>query len=253
MGASERQNSQDGGYVMKWYAALLFATTAVPMYAQARFEVASIRRAAPGATARDARMNFRGDRFEAKASTVGDILDMLNGWQLERVAGGPAWIRTDRYDIEAKAEHEIAPNDRESALMALLAERFRLEAHRETREVAGIVVRVPKIPAAIKVAASDERYSLLGDGSGNVVFKAVPMSSLTNYLSQMWASPVVDETGLKGAYDFVLATSRVDAQPGEAWGDRVRDAMEDLGFRVENRKVPLEVTVVDRCERPSEN
>lgn len=249
MGASERQNSQDGGYVMKWYAALLFATTAAPMYAQARFEVASIRRAAPGATARDARMNFRGDRFEAKASTVGDILDMLNGWQLERVAGGPAWIRTDRYEIEAKAEHEIAPNDRESALMALLAERFRLEAHRETREMPAVVLRAPRMPAGLKPAGSQEKYSIrMGDQE--VVFTAVSMPSLTNWLSQMWHEPVVDETDLKGMYDFVATISRVEPQPG---GDRLRDAFEDLGFRVENRKVPLEITVVDRCERPSEN
>jgi uncharacterized protein (TIGR03435 family) len=48
-------------------------------------------------------------------------------------------------------------------------------------------------------------------------------------------------------------SNNVDAQPGEAWGDRVRDAVIALGFKVETRKVPLELTVVDRCDRPSEN
>lgn len=238
---------------MKWYWLLLTATAATPACPQARFEVASIRPSPPGATARDARMNFRGDRFEAKASTVRDILDMLNKWELFRVVGGPVWMRADRYDIEAKADRELKPGDVEPAVMALLAERFMLESHRETREVPAIVVRAPRMPAGMKLAATDEKYSLLGDRDGNVVFKAVPMSSLTNYLSQIWAAPVVDETDLRGAYDFVLNTSSAGRPPGEIVADRVRDAIEDLGFRVENRKVPLEVTVVDRCERPTAN
>lgn len=253
MATPKRQNSRDSGQSMKWYSALLFAAAAAPACAQARFEVASVRPAAPGATARDARIGFRGDRFEAKASTVGDILDMLGGWQLYRVAGGPAWMRTDRYDIEAKADRELQPGDREPAVVALLAERFRLESHREMREAPVVVVRAPRMPAGVKLAASQEKYSIHGDGRGNVVFTAVSLPSLTNWLSQMWNAPVVDQTDLKEIYDFVLNTSLTDRPQGQLWEDRVRDAVEDLGFRVENRKVPLEITVVDRCERPSEN
>jgi uncharacterized protein (TIGR03435 family) len=219
----------------------------------ARFEVASVRPSPPGATAKDARISFRGDRFEAKAATVGDILDMLGGWQLFRVIGGPAWMRNDRYDIVAKADRELRKPDQEPALMALLADRFKLESHRETREVPGMVVRAPRMPEGLKHTRSEESYSIRPDGQGGVVFKAVSMPSLTNYLSQMWSVPVVDETELRGAYDFILITSRPVQQPEESWGDRVRDAVTDVGFRVENRRVPLEVTVVDRCERPSAN
>ena len=102
---------------------------------QAKFEVASIRPASPELTARDARNNFHGDRFEARAVTVADILDMLNGWKQFRVLGGPEWMRKDRSDIEAKAGQEIDEAGRQQAVMALLAERSHLESHRETREI----------------------------------------------------------------------------------------------------------------------
>lgn len=61
--------------------------------------------------------------------------------------------------------------------------------------------------------------------NGNVVFRAVPISSVTNYLSQMWKAPVADETELKGTYNFELATSLIESQPGINWGDRVREAV----------------------------
>ena len=87
---------------------LLMALTPAWVWAQARFDVVSIRPSPPGMTRMDSRNNFHGDRFEAKAMTVGDILDMLGGYKLFRVAGGPNWMRTDRYDIEAKAERPLA-------------------------------------------------------------------------------------------------------------------------------------------------
>ncbi|MGP8245191.1 MAG: TIGR03435 family protein [Bryobacteraceae bacterium] len=229
---------------------LLLAATAVPAWPQARFEVASIRPSQP--KARVGSINFHGDRFEAKAVRVGDILDMLNGYQLLRVVGGPDWMRTDRYDIEAKADRPLEVGDRNDAVMALLAERFQLRSHRETREMSAFVLRAPRTPAGLKQAGTDERYSMRMD-RGDFVYTAASMSTLTNRLTQMLMTPVVDETELKGTYDFELAISRVELQPGMNREDRVREAVEAMGFRLENRRIPLEVTVVDRCERPSAN
>ena len=87
--------------------------------------------------------------------------------------------------------------------------------------------------------------------AGNLLtFTAESMSAFTNYLSSVLNSPVVDQTGLAGAFDFTLNLS---ADTGESWGDRIRDAVIAVGFKVEDRKVPTEVTVVDHLERPSEN
>jgi len=88
---------------------------------------------------------------------------------------------------------------------------------------------------------------------GDFAFTAASMSTLTNRLTQMLMTPVVDETELKATYDFELAISRVESRPGMIWGERVLEAVEAIGFRTENRRIPLEVTVVDRCERPTAN
>ena len=64
---------------------------------------------------------------------------MLGGFQLFRVVGGPDWMRTDRYDIEAKADGPLELADRQQAVMTLLTERFQFVSHRERREVPGIL------------------------------------------------------------------------------------------------------------------
>lgn len=245
--------------VPRFLALIALVAALLTTSAQVRFEVASIRPSRPGAGPRDARLLFSGGSFDAEASTVGDLLDMLNGWQLDRVVGGPEWMRTDRYDIHAKADGPIPSKEasgampskeQHDALLALLADRFKLSVHRETRDLPAIVLLAPKKPAGLKPAAAGETYRFPYKASNQLVFTAEPMSALTNYLSQMWQSPVIDQTGLEGTFDFTLTLA---AEPGESWGDRVRDAILAVGFKVEYRKVPTEVTVVDRCERPSEN
>jgi uncharacterized protein (TIGR03435 family) len=177
----------------------------------------------------------------------------VNGFQLFRVVGGPPWMRTERYDIEAKSDRVLAQNEKEPAIMALLADRFKLESHKEMRDIAGFVLRAPKTMANVKPAAADEKYAIGMNDQHDVAFTAVPMNGVTNYLSQMLRAPVSDETDLKGFYDFVLALSRIDPQPNESFGDRVREAAEAAGFHLENRQIPLEVTVVDRCSPPDDN
>jgi len=225
----------------------------VPAQPQVRFDVASIRPSRPDAGPRDARVNFVGGRLDVEAYTVGDILDMLNGYRLFGVTGGPAWMRTDRYDIHAKANAEIPPEGQQGAIMALLAERFQLAAHKETREIPTIVLLAPKRPAGLKSATDGETYSIRGSQRNDVIFTAAPMSAVTNYLSQGLNSPVADQTGLAGTFDFSLELSAVDLLPGEGWHDRVREAVLAFGFKLETKNVPTEITVVDRCERPSEN
>ncbi len=231
----------------------LLALAVLPAVSQVRFEVASIRPSRPDAGPQDARIRIFGDRFDVEAATIGDILDMLNGWRLYSVTGGPAWMRTDRYDIHAKADAEIPVEGREAAIMALLGERFQLAAHKETREIRTTALLAPNRPAGLAPAADGETYSIRFSERNDPIFAAVRMPSVANYLSQMFHSPVVDKTGLEGAFDFALEPSAVDLLPGYVWSDRVREAVLAFGFKIEMKNVPTEVTVVDRCERPSEN
>ena len=221
--------------------------------AQVHFEVASIHPSRPDAGPQNTVLYLKGDRFDAEAATVSDILDKLNDVQLYRVVGGPGWMRIDRYDIHAKAGAPIPSEKLKDAVLALLAERFKLAVHHETRDVPATILTAPKPPTGLKPAADGEHYSIRPIAHGDLVFTAVPMKYLVAVLAQLWASPVVDQTGLAGTFDFSLAPSAVDPQPGERWGDRVREAIIAFGFKVEMKKVPTEVTVVDHCERPSEN
>ena len=137
--------------------------------------------------------------------------------------------------------------------MALLAERFHLSVHQETRDIPAMVLLAPKMPAGVKPAVAGETRSVPYFARDVLPFTAVPMSAFTNYLSNVWQSPVIDQTGLQGTFDFTLNPSAAAMTPGESWGDRIHEALLAVGFKIEYKKVPTEMTVVDRCERPSEN
>jgi uncharacterized protein (TIGR03435 family) len=238
--------------------------------AQVRYEVASVHPSRPGTVPSDGRISFGPDtykvgktpsnRFDAEASTVSDILLMLNDWQPFRVVGGPQWIKTDRYDIHAKADAAIPPEKQRDAVLALLAERFKLAVHRETRDVPTFVLLESKKPGGRKPASAGEEEDEHYNGA-EITYTAVPMSDFTNRLSVMLQSPVIDKTELEGAFDFLFDLSAVASQPvvkteaekRAAIQDRVREALTAVGLKVEERKMPIEVTVVDQCERPSEN
>jgi hypothetical protein len=97
-----------------------------PAIAQVRFEVASIHPSRPGTGPQDGRSVFRADRFDAEAYTVGDILDMLNGWQLHRVVGGPAWMKVWVPTVFSKNRDRLLEGD--------IAERFFEEVLKQARE-----------------------------------------------------------------------------------------------------------------------
>jgi len=111
------------------FPACVILATALVASPKVHFDVISIRPSPAAMTARDVRFHFYGDRFEAKGVTVGDVLDMLKGFQLLRVIGGPDWLRTDRFDIEARADGPVHAGDRNDAVMGLLQEPDRQSWH----------------------------------------------------------------------------------------------------------------------------
>ena len=115
------------------------------------------------------------------------------------------------------------------------------------------MLRPPKRLENVKLAATGEMSSISMNEQRDVVFTAVAINIVTNYLSQILGAPVMDETELKGTYDFVLSVSKIESRPNQSFGDRVREAAEAVGFRIESKRIPMEVTVVDRCSRPTDN
>jgi uncharacterized protein (TIGR03435 family) len=110
-----------------------------------------------------------------------------------------------------------------------------------------------KQPPDVKPAKGGDQILGLIDDHRHVIFTNVRMAQFAGYLRGMWGVPVTDGTGLTGSYDFSLDPDAFATAPGEPFRDRIRAAVEALGFRLESRKVTREITVVDHAERPAEN
>jgi uncharacterized protein (TIGR03435 family) len=181
---------------------------------------------------------------------------------------GPAWLDTARYDVVAKALEIAPPEDVRRMMQTLLAERFHLATHSEQKLMAAWALTLgksgsklqPSEPAAVLSA----QRCTPGDappGQRHVECRHVPTSFLADYLQELaprdFTVPVVDQTGLKGVFDFKLdwvPRARPDpnapTDPGAESGPSIFDAVEvQLGLKLESRKLPLPVIVVDRVDR----
>jgi uncharacterized protein (TIGR03435 family) len=225
-----------------------------------------------------------------------------NAFQLQdfQISGGPAWLGTDRFDIVAKADGDIQPPTpggppapTQLMLRGLLADRFKLVVHHETRELPiyvlalarsdrslGPQLRFSQVDCAARAlergraGAPTPGLPPLGErpvcgmrvGPGQMSGGGFPLSQLTGALSPIVQRVVVDRTGLAGNYDIDL-TWTPDQMPS---GPRPADApalaaidpngpsiftaiQEQLGLKLDSQRGPVEVLVIDRVERPTEN
>jgi uncharacterized protein (TIGR03435 family) len=207
-----------------------------------------------------------------------------------RYSGGPKWLSSDCYDLEAKMESSVADAFRklpraqralaeQHMLQALLEERFNLKVHRETKEFTVYFLVVakngPKLqesrpnpddPNAPKGAVWHE--SMKG-GLITLPAQLVPIEQLASRLSRIVGREVLDKTGLAGTYDFTLRYAPdLVALPPSAGGSEGQPAalaadpngvsiftalQEQLGLKLEPGKGPVEIIVIDRVERASGN
>lgn len=255
------------------------------------FDVASIKLD----RANDARfmIRFRPGSFIATGATIKQLIRLfynLNGYQ---VIGGPSWIRSDRYDIEAKASDStveelkrLRPDQRSKtmALMiqSLLADRFQLKVRYETKELPVYALIIakggPKFLKAKFEVPADRPNSEPKGWSCPVGMSCpewhVPMNGLAKLLSELSdvGRPVIDETGLQGSYyiEFQWARNTNPVRPpggpedggsgtggmtvAETAGPSIFTALqEQLGLKLVPTKGPVEIVVIDHIERPSPN
>ena len=178
----------------------------------------------------------------------------------KEISGGPQWIDSDRFDIDAKAEQ---PVDDDEVLMAmlrtLLAERFNLAIHRETKSIETYVLEAAKGGPKLEKADSSTS-STTNSSRGRIDARATTMKHFAEGLSRQMDFPVIDETGLDGAYNLKLTWTREIDQvvnPGQIStmdsGQSVFTALQQLGLRLRARKYIVNVMLVDHVELPSEN
>jgi uncharacterized protein (TIGR03435 family) len=193
-----------------------------------------------------------------------------------QIVGGPDWINTDRFDVRAKAEQPTTLDNLHIMFQTLLADRFELKFHRETRTLPAFLLTVDKGGSKMKVNESPEPFDIPIQLSSQAqppkppVFTGarVSMEYLSWWLGQQLNNvqqvdrPVVDQTGLKGFYDFKLSyapdlsgrTGPNGETPPSFDGPSLFQALrEQLGLKLESSKGPVEVFVIDHVEKPKEN
>jgi len=173
---------------------------------------------------------------------------------------GPEWLRSERFDIVAKAP--FGTNEDQMALMmrTLLAERFKLETHHETKDFPAyglVVARSGFHTQPADATGGTGMDSSNDDKGGELKAQRIPMARLAEWISSRMDRPVLDMTGIAGAYDFNLKFSLERANSDSdtpKYPVLPLARQEQLGLRLEKRTAPIEILVVDRAEKvPIEN
>lgn len=236
------------------------------------FEVASVKTADLNGPGGIGLSTYPGGRIRCSKCTL-DIL-IRSAFDLEtfQVSGGPRWMNDDRFDIEAKppASSESSkskpyspkapPNEEQrQMLQSLLADRFQLRWHRESkvdriyllqRGKKALRLEEPKDRNAYHWAGSNRGGGINGDG---LVGVNISMPELAWRLTGWIGRPVLDQTGIKGSYDFKYQSSpsEQDERPDVIF--TLIESVQAIGLKLEAGRGPVETVVIDRAEKPSAN
>jgi len=220
------------------------------------FEVASIKPAIPdafGSSGEDGKNGL----LKVYNVNLRRCIRYAYGVPETQILGGPRWVDELRYDITARADQPVAEPQLLTMLQPLLADRFKLTLHRETRQVAGYILTAAKGGIKAAVSAPDGRLGANG-GRGRIDTVGTQVSELIIRLSDLLQQPVVDRTQDTRRFDFHLRwspdTAPGGAEPVASDGPSLSTALEEqLGLRLVSQKVLAEVLVIDHAELPSAN
>jgi uncharacterized protein (TIGR03435 family) len=215
------------------------------------FEVASVKRVRDYSPIATMNGDISHGRLTLNNAHIKQLIAVAYEIQSVRIEGGPGWIDTDQFQIAARAESpETTDKQVRGMLQTLLEERFQLRIHRETKLLPSYTLRTAAGGAKLERAKEDgtDRCDRAMEGNKyELECQHIQIATLTNALAIMLHGPVVDETGLTGDYDFALNWE------GDDMYSAVPDAMEKFGLKLQMKKVPTEVIVIDSVERPSDN
>lgn len=250
------------------------------------FIVATIKPSDPNRAEEDGRIGFSpGGSFEAKSQSLKKLIEFVQDFGYydvdQRIVGGPKWIVSAKFDIEAKCDEETARafgkmtlkhqvRTEQNMVQALLADRFKLRTHHEMRRLAVYALVQEKSGWKIKSSAkAGEGNPGSAEGSpGNWEGDGVTMAELASDLSalpEIGGRIVTDKTGLKGRFDFTLKWTpdpTMGAMPpgpdsgvkSDSSGPSLLTALqEQLGLKLEMTKEPVDVIVIDSAELPTPN
>ncbi len=239
------------------------AQAQTPPPARRVFEVASIKpnNSGPPRAFTDQFTFSPNGRFTATNVTLVDVIVRAYPTRRIQMRGGPDWIDSERFDIAAKAdtgESEIKPEQWGPMIQGLLEDRFKLVLHRETKEASVYALVAGKTPPKLRESKDGEQTAMVPGDHGQMNFRRMPVVALVNTLANILHEPVVDGTGITGVFDFALDPMQFAATDDPKVPNNVAELVltavqEQLGLKLEKRKAPLEITVVDHAEKPSDN
>ena len=258
--------------------------------ARPEFEVASIKPAAPDARGMFIRPT-PGGRVNITNMSLKELI--VIAWRIQpfQISGGPAWLDSVHYDIAAKSENNFKPNEMALMLQSLLKDRFHLTLHPETRELPIYALVMAKKDGKLGPSLTESKEGdctpldpskgppppepgkLPTLGCGGLFMQprllrgvGVTVDRLIPMLSRLLGRTVVNKTGLAGQFDISMEWTPDETQvmqlppdaptlaPSDAMGPSIFAAIqEQLGLKLESQKGPVEIFVIDRAEKPSEN
>jgi uncharacterized protein (TIGR03435 family) len=245
---------------MRTVAALLFASLCWSQ--QVEFEVASVKPNNSGAMG----SNFNrmpGGGLNAINVTLREMILFAYDIRGNQLTGGPAWLDHDRYDVMAKPARNDNPTGAKRSfdedwqgirtrLKAVLADRFQLAVHAETREMPIYALVVAKGGPHLTPSKADGLT--INNRKGLVICKKASMKQFAERsLANRMGRTVVDQTGISGEFDFEIKYVEDQLSNETAGPDFLTAMKEQIGLILQSQKGPVEMTVVDRAEKAAAN
>ncbi len=267
--------------------AVLYALVPVSVLGQAsshggqsrtpEFGVASVRPSGPGQREANGFYTYPGGRIVGHGCTVEYLVMIAYDAQLFQISGGSSWTKIsseERFDLEAKPPEssrsahwetgspKIYPGEEErQMLQSLLSERFKLRVHREVKQGPVYLLRLGAERKKLKLTPSKDKAEFpwaggigggLPDGDG-LRGTNISMSEFAGRLSYWLERPVIDETGLKGSFDFEFHSGDEDSNSSVELTSSILSSVKGIGLNLRPATGPVESIVIDHVERPSEN
>jgi uncharacterized protein (TIGR03435 family) len=245
-----------------------------PMAANAdpSFDVATIKPNPSGETHIQG-LTLQGRNFAVRNGSLEDLIAFAYNVHMQQVVSGPSWMNSDRYDIAAVPDQTGTPSVDQMRTMVrkLLADRYKLTIHHEKKELPAYVLTVGKGAQKLTPDQSGGQVPGMGmsPGNGGLTMRIVnaSLSDYTSFLQMIVLDhPVVDQTGIKGRFDFNVTFTPNDSQfnghppklPEQATATEsapnLADAIQQqLGLKLSAERTPVDVIVIDHVEKPSPN
>jgi uncharacterized protein (TIGR03435 family) len=227
------------------------------------WEVATVKASDPSGMGRQ-HIHLQGRHVLLADTTVEEFLLLGYGVQKSQLVGEPEWVKTTRWNVDGVSNMDSQPSWKQlqGMIQKILAERFGLQLHHEQRELPVFALTVAKGGPKMIANTSDPNGWLQQQNGGTdgrhvESLKNTSMADLALILQFHVDRPVVDQTGLKGRYDFKLQwtvddgdaqTAEPDAPPG-----LFTAIQEQIGLKLERVKAPTDALVIDKVEKPGAN